>query len=104
VEEFIRQYPAVLVLKGAASIVAQNQKGLLKNTTGNDGMATAGSGDVLTGIIAAICAQGYPIYDAACLGVYLHGMSGDLAIQDQSKASLVASDLIHYMGKIRLLD
>jgi NAD(P)H-hydrate epimerase len=104
VEDFIQQYPAVIVLKGAASIVAQSQKGLLQNTTGNDGMATAGSGDVLTGIIAAICAQGHPIYDAACLGVYLHGMSGDLAIQDQSKASLVASDLIHYMGKIRLLD
>ncbi|MFZ9160781.1 MAG: ADP-dependent NAD(P)H-hydrate dehydratase, partial [Aquirufa sp.] len=74
------------------------------NTTGNDGMATAGSGDVLTGITAALCAQGYENADAACLAVYVHGLAADIAIETQSKSSLVASDIITNLGKTRLLD
>jgi NAD(P)H-hydrate epimerase len=67
-------------------------------------MATAGSGDVLTGITAAICAQGYENADVACLAVYVHGLAADIAIETQSKSSLVASDIVSNLGKIRLLD
>ena len=102
--QFIEQYPAVLVLKGAGTLVAKMGQEVLKNTTGNDGMATAGSGDVLAGMIAALCAQGYDNFQAAALGVYLHGKAGDEAVKVISKASLVASDIILQLGKIRILD
>lgn len=103
-KEFVEKFPCTLVLKGAGTLVATLDHGIFQNTTGNDGMATAGAGDVLSGIIAALCAQGYAQDEAACLGVFMHGMAGDLAIKDQSKASLVATDLIHYLGKLRYLD
>jgi NAD(P)H-hydrate epimerase len=67
-------------------------------------MATAGSGDVLTGITAALCAQGYENAEAACLAVYVHGLAADIAIETQSKSSLVASDVIANLGKTRMLD
>ena len=102
--KFIEKHPCTLVLKGAHTIVASNANNVMTNTTGNDGMATAGTGDVLTGIIVSLCAQHYEPTIAACIGVYLHGLAGDLAIQNISKASLVASDLINYMGKTRLVD
>lgn len=102
--QFVDQYPITLVLKGAATIVASKAKDLFINTTGNDGMATAGSGDVLTGIITAIAAQGYNNLDAACLGVFIHGLAGDLAIKNQSKSSLVAGDLIEQLKHIKWLD
>lgn len=101
---FIEKYPSVLVLKTAPTLVGCSQNGIMQNTTGNDGMATAGSGDVLTGIIVALCAQGYEPYTASVIGVYMHGMAGDLAVKDVSKASLVASDIIEYLGHIRLTD
>ena len=62
-------------------------------------MATAGSGDVLTGIIAGLLAQGYNQQDAALIGMYLHGLAGDLAVRDLGQESLIASDLIHYLPK-----
>ncbi len=101
---FNKKHHCTLVLKGANTIVVSNIEEVMVNTTGNDGMATAGTGDVLTGIIVSLCAQQYETGIAACIGVYLHGLAGDLAIKDISKASLVASDLIHYLGKIRLVD
>ena len=61
-------------------------------------MATAGSGDVLTGIILAFLAQGYTTKDAACLGVFIHGLAGDLALEKQSVSSLIASDIIENLG------
>lgn len=64
------------------------------NTTGNPGMATAGSGDVLTGILLGLAAQRLPPYQTAIIGTYIHGKSGDLAVQKQSQASLIASDII----------
>ena len=69
-------------------------------------MATAGSGDVLTGIITALLARGYSSKDACILGMYLHGLAGDLAIKDLGKESLMASDLIDYLPKafLRLED
>jgi len=101
---FIQQHAAVLVLKGAGTLVGSPSNELMQNTTGNDGMATAGSGDVLAGIIVSLCAQGYAPFIAAAVGVYLHGLAGDTAIKDISKASLVATDLIRYLGKCRLID
>lgn len=101
---FVKNHAVNLVLKGAATIVASSAKGLMVNTTGNDGMATAGSGDVLTGMIASLCAQQYAPYDAACIGVYMHGLAADDAIQYQSKASLVASDIIKNLGHLRCID
>jgi NAD(P)H-hydrate epimerase len=102
--DFVSNYPCQLLLKGAPTIVVTNSGDLFTNTTGNDGMATAGSGDVLTGIIASLCAQEYAPDVAVRLGAYIHGFSGDLAIQKKSKASLVASDLIDHLSEIRLLD
>jgi hydroxyethylthiazole kinase-like uncharacterized protein yjeF len=104
VKQFIEQYPAVLILKGSGTLVAKMGNEILQNTTGNDGMATAGSGDVLAGMIAALCAQGYDNFQAAALGVYLHGKAGDEAVKVISKASLVASDIILQLGKIRIID
>jgi NAD(P)H-hydrate epimerase len=76
----------------------------MQNTSGNDGMATAGSGDVLSGIIVALCARGYAEFNAAAIGVYLHGLAGDTAILNLSKSGLTASDIINSLRKIRLLD
>ena len=104
VDHFTKQYPAVMVLKGQETVVGASGFETMVNTSGNDGMATAGSGDVLTGIIAAICAQGYRCFDAACIGVFMHGAAGDIAIQHISKASLSASDLIYYLGKENWID
>jgi NAD(P)H-hydrate epimerase len=101
---FSEKYPAILVLKGKGTLVLAQHELPMINTTGNDGMATAGSGDVLTGIIASLCAQGYAPFNAACIGVFVHGLAGDLAIKHQSKASLVASDIITYLGQTRLID
>jgi hydroxyethylthiazole kinase-like uncharacterized protein yjeF len=102
--EFINKYPGVLVLKGAGTLVCQRNQAQLQNTTGNDGMATAGSGDVLAGIIVALCAQGYDVYIAAAIGVYMHGLAGDNGVKEMSKASLTAVEIIRQMGGIRLID
>ena len=104
IEQFVAQFPATLVLKGAGTLVALANHETMINTTGNDGMATAGSGDVLTGIIASLCAQKYLTFDAACIGVYMHGLAADFAIQNQSRASLVASDIIENLQHCRIID
>ena len=86
-----------LVLKGAATLVASPSGKVSVNPTGNPGMATAGSGDVLTGIIAALLGQGLRAWDAARLGVYLHGLAGDLGAEAVGTHSLVAGDLIDHL-------
>ena len=92
-------YQINVVLKGAFSVVC-DQKGVITfNPTGNPGMATAGSGDVLTGIVSSLLAQGYSPIDGLRLGVFLHGLSGDLAVMDKGEHSLVASDLIEYLSR-----
>jgi ADP-dependent NAD(P)H-hydrate dehydratase len=91
--EFVKQVPCTLALKGAGTIVT-NGRGLYVNTTGNPGMATAGSGDVLTGVIAALMGQGLTDLDATVLGTYLHGLAGDVAAQRLGQVSLIATDLI----------
>jgi hydroxyethylthiazole kinase-like uncharacterized protein yjeF len=83
-----------IVLKGAYTVIASPQGELHFNSTGNPGMATAGSGDVLTGIIASLLSQGYEPFKAAILGVYLHGYAGDAAAAKLSDAPLMASDII----------
>lgn len=106
--EFARQYGVVLVLKGHRTVVTDGAR-LYLNTTGNAGMATGGTGDVLTGLITALLAQGMAPFDAAQLGTYLHGLAGDLAAQALSQPGLIASDLpkflpaawLHYEGSRR---
>jgi NAD(P)H-hydrate epimerase len=95
---FTRTYPVVMVLKGRYTLVAYKGKGWL-NPTGNAGMATGGSGDVLTGIITSLLAQGYTAYHAALVGVYLHGLSADMALETQSMQSLLPTDMIAHLGK-----
>lgn len=86
-----------LVLKGADTLVASPRGQVSVNATGNPGMATAGSGDVLTGTIAALIGQGLGAWDAARLGVYLHGLAGDLGAEAMGPHSLVAGDLIDHL-------
>jgi len=96
---FAQEYNCVLVLKGAfTSINLPNGKTYF-NATGNPGMAKGGSGDVLTGIITGLLAQKYSITDAAILGVYLHGLAGDIAARKKSVWSMSASDLIDNLGE-----
>ncbi len=90
---------AVIVLKGAFTCVASPDGICRFNATGNPGMATGGSGDVLTGILTGLLAQGYPPVDAAVLGVYLHGLAGDLAARALGEEALVAGDLNRWLGK-----
>lgn len=87
---------AVIVLKGCGTVVTDTEK-VYVNTTGNSGMATAGAGDVLTGIIAAICGQGLNNFDASVLAVYIHGLAADLAAKDKGQISLIATDIIDYL-------
>lgn len=88
-----------IVLKGAHTAIACPDGSCYFNCTGNPGMGTAGSGDVLTGIITALLAQDYSPKEAAILGVYWHGLSGDLAAQSKGEASLIAGDLIRFLGQ-----
>ncbi|MGQ9575877.1 MAG: NAD(P)H-hydrate dehydratase [Thermoguttaceae bacterium] len=94
--ELARRCGAVLVLKGHRTLVTDGQNRWI-NPTGNPGMATGGSGDVLTGLIAALACQGLVPYEAARLGVYLHGLAGDLAAGQLGQESLMASDLVRYL-------
>jgi ADP-dependent NAD(P)H-hydrate dehydratase / NAD(P)H-hydrate epimerase len=87
-----------ILLKGAHTIVANTEGVCHFNSTGNAGMATAGSGDVLTGIITGLLAQDYEPTNAAILGVYLHGLAGDLAAEKVGQEALIASDIIEHLG------
>ncbi len=88
-----------IVLKGRYTAICLPNGHILFNPTGNAGMATAGSGDVLTGIITGLLARGYKQQEACMVGVYLHGLAGDLAAAELGEESVVASDLISYMGR-----
>jgi ADP-dependent NAD(P)H-hydrate dehydratase len=94
--EFARNHTCIVVLKGRGSIVTDGRR-VYQNTTGNPGMATGGTGDVLTGIIAALLGQGLAPFEAAQLGVYLHGLAGDLARDQIGAASLIATDLLDFL-------
>jgi NAD(P)H-hydrate epimerase len=90
---FSRKSGSYLILKGVPTIVSEPEGRAFINTTGNPGMATAGSGDVLTGIVSAFLAQGLNPLDASILGVYLHGLAGDIAASEKGMHSLIATDI-----------
>ena len=95
--EFAKNNGVVVVLKGMNTIITDGVKVAI-NSTGNCGMATGGTGDLLTGILVALLAQGMPAFDAAQFGVYLHGLAGDLTAAELSKRGMIASDLLKYFG------
>jgi hydroxyethylthiazole kinase-like uncharacterized protein yjeF len=92
--KFARDYKIIVVLKGYNTVVADYRGNLYVNKTGNPGMATAGSGDVLSGMIAAFLAQGLTGFEAAKYAVYLHGLAGDLAAREKTQVGMIASDII----------
>lgn len=95
---FVQTYNVILVLKGAYTFTFY-QESVYINSTGNPGMATGGSGDVLLGIITSLLAQGYTPLHSALLGVYLHGAAGDYATQEYSEEAMIATDIIAYLGR-----
>ncbi|MCG8412491.1 MAG: NAD(P)H-hydrate dehydratase [Bacteroidales bacterium] len=101
--EFAVKNKLYILLKGAHTSIACPDGEIYFNSTGNPGMATAGSGDVLTGIILSLLGQAYTPKNAAILGVYLHGLAGDIAIKSKGQEALIASDIIENIGKAYLL-
>ena len=89
----------IVIVKGHNTAICMADGHVMFNPTGNAGMATAGSGDVLTGIITGLLAQGYQPKEACMVGVYLHGLAGDLAAADMGEESLLASDIIRYLPR-----
>jgi NAD(P)H-hydrate epimerase len=94
IEALIGRTGAAVVLKGKGTLVGQRGRPVWENGTGNPGMATAGAGDVLSGVVAALLAAGLDAYDAARLGVHLHGRAGDLAAAEVGQAPLIATDIL----------
>ena len=92
------EYDLVIVVKGAPTLIVYGTT-IYQNTTGNQALATAGSGDVLTGIITSLVAQGYESIEAALLGVYLHGLTADIGVIETGYQAFIASDSIGYLGK-----
>src|SRR3954447_9473956 len=97
-KELAAQHKLVMLLKGHRTIITDGSR-LAENTTGNPGLATGGTGDVLTGIITALVCQGLSPFDAAVLGAHVHGLAGDLAAAELGQVSLIASDLLTYLPK-----
>lgn len=97
--EFSSKYKVYVVLKGAYTSTSTPEGEIYFNSTGNPGMATGGSGDVLTGILTGLLAQGYTPKETAITGVYIHGLAGDLAAEEKSRESMVAGDIISHLGK-----
>ena len=95
-----KELSAVLICKDARTVISTPEGRTYVNLSGNDGLATAGSGDVLTGILLGLLAQGYPPEKAASLGVYLHGVAGDRAADRIGKAAILASDIIQSAGEL----
>lgn len=95
--DFAQKYEVVLVLKGAHTSIAAPNGQVYFNSTGNPGLATGGTGDVLTGILTGLLGQEYKPVDAAILGVFLHGLAGDLAAEALGEEALIASDLIDFL-------
>jgi hydroxyethylthiazole kinase-like uncharacterized protein yjeF len=98
VKDFSEKYNVIVVAKNARTIIVY-KKEVFINTTGNPALATGGSGDVLTGILTSLLAQGYSALNSAVLGVYLHGLTADVAVKEISAQAFTASDSIAYLGK-----
>lgn len=97
--EVAEHYNIIIVLKGHFTAIVRPTGKVYFNSTGNPGMATAGAGDVLTGVIAAFMAQGYRPEQAATMGVYIHGLAGDLAAQEYGEIGVTAMDIADYVGR-----
>ena len=95
-KKYAKENKVILVLKGKNTIVTDGEKVYI-NETGNKGMAKGGSGDVLSGIIASLCAQGMDSFDASVCGVYLHGLAGDIACREYTDMAMTASDIIKHI-------
>ncbi|MFA5349742.1 MAG: NAD(P)H-hydrate dehydratase [Candidatus Omnitrophota bacterium] len=93
-KKYAKHYNSIVILKGHNSIVTDGLRGFYINRSGNPGMATAGSGDVLSGIVGAFLAQGLDGFKAAKYATYIHGLAGDLAARDKTQMGLIASDII----------
>ena len=98
-QELAQSTQTYIVLKGHYTALCLPNGKVFFNSTGNAGMATAGSGDVLTGIITGLLARGYKQSDACLLGMYLHGLAGDMAAKEKGEESLIASDIIDFLPK-----
>lgn len=96
-EALTKKYGCITIVKGADTLVALSETAAYINTTGNPGMATAGSGDVLTGVITSLAGQGLTAEDAARAGVFIHGLAGDLAADHFGEYGLTASDIADYV-------
>jgi NAD(P)H-hydrate epimerase len=102
---FARERGLFVVLKGAKTVVARPDGAVAICPTGNPGMATAGTGDVLTGMMVGLLAQGLPAWEAACAATYLHGMAGDLAAAGKGQAGMIAGDLVEQIpSALKLVD
>ncbi len=99
--DFSKQNNLIIVMKGAPTFIVDGET-IYENTTGNAALATAGTGDVLTGMITSLLAQSYEPIDAAILGVYLHGLTADIALPETGYQSFIASDVIANIGKAYL--
>jgi NAD(P)H-hydrate epimerase len=97
--DFAVKYGVYVVLKGAHTSVSCPDGEVYFNSTGNAGMAKGGSGDVLTGIITALFAQGYDAKQSAVLGVFIHGLAGDIAASKFSQEAMLASDIVECLGE-----
>jgi len=95
---FSKKYDCILIIKGAHTIIVYDERGYV-NTTGNPGMATGGTGNVLTGIITGLIAQGYDALPASVFGVYLHGRAGDIVVEKTGYQALTASNVIDGIGE-----
>ncbi|MEO8405730.1 MAG: NAD(P)H-hydrate dehydratase, partial [Chitinophagaceae bacterium] len=94
-----KELNVIIILKGHHTLIATPDNKGFFNSTGNAGMATGGSGDVLTGILTGLLSQGYSVVETAILGVYLHGLAGDMAAQELSMEAMIAGDIVHYLGE-----
>ncbi|HSD13943.1 MAG TPA: NAD(P)H-hydrate dehydratase [Flavobacterium sp.] len=98
VKDFSKKFDVIIVVKGAPTYIVY-MDAVFENTTGNQALATAGSGDVLSGILAGLLSQGYAPVDAAVLGVYLHGLTANIGVSETGYHSFIASDCINNLGK-----
>jgi NAD(P)H-hydrate epimerase len=94
-----KELDAVMVLKGAPTVIGSPDGRVFVNSTGNSGLASGGTGDVLTGMIAGLIAQGVPAFEAAQAGVFLHGRAADVAAEDKTEYCLIAGDLLDYLPR-----